>query len=177
VIETLLPLDQEVQAHDGRWYSMRIRPYRRADNKIDGAVLVLVDISERRQAMQAVAEARAHAEGIVDTVHESLVVLDADLRVVSAGRSFYRTFKVEPEQTEGRLFCELGDRQWDIPALRKMLKEILTDQITIEGFEVEHEFPAIGKKRMRLNARRMERMGSAPPLILLAMEEVRHVPC
>jgi two-component system CheB/CheR fusion protein len=176
VIETLLPLDQEVQAHDGRWYSMRIRPYRRADNKIDGAVLVLVDISERRQAMQAVAEARAHAEGIVDTVHEPLVVLDADLRVVSAGRSFYRTFKVEPEQTEGRLFCELGDRQWDIPALRKLLKEILTDQITIEGFEVEHEFPAIGKKRMRLNARRMERMGSAPPLILLAMEDVRHVP-
>jgi len=176
VIKTLLPLDQEVQAHDGRWYSMRVRPYRRADNKIDGAVLVLVDISERRQAMQAVAEARAHAEGIVDTVHEPLVVLDADLKVVSAGRNFYRTFKVEPEQTEGRLFCELGDRQWDIPALRKLLKEILTDQITIEGFEVEHEFPVIGKKRMRLNARRMERMEAAPPLILLAMEEVRHVP-
>ena len=143
---------------------------------IDGAVLVLVDISERLHAMQAVAEARDHAEGIVATVHEPLAVLDADLRVVSAGRSFYRTFNVEPEHTEGRPFCVLGDRQWDIPALRKLLEEILTDQITIEGFEVEHEFPVIGKKRMRLNARRMERTGAAPPLILLAMEEVRHVP-
>jgi two-component system CheB/CheR fusion protein len=175
VIKTLIPLEEAVQAHDGRWYSMRICPYRTGDNKIDGAVLVLVDITERQQAMQAVVETRTYVESIVDTVHESLVVLDADLRVVSAGRSFYRTFKVAPEETEGRLFCELGNHQWNIPALRKLLEEILTEHAAIEGFEVEHDFPGIGKKRMLLNARRMERPEGEPPLILLAMEDVRHV--
>ena len=109
---------------------------------------------------------------IIATVREPLIVLDGDLRIISVNDSFYRTFKVLPPETEGRLIFEVGNRQWDIPRLRILLEKILPSNQHFEDFEVEHDFPEIGRRTMLLNARVLKRGGEAEDLILLAIEDV-----
>ena len=109
---------------------------------------------------------------IIATVREPLIVLDGDLRVISVNDSFYRTFKVLPPETEGRLIFEVGNRQWDIPRLRILLENILPTNQHFEDFEVEHDFPEIGRRTMLLNARRLTREEGTKDLILLAIEDV-----
>jgi len=99
-------------------------------------------------------------------------VLDRDLRVIAASRSFYRTFAAEPQGTEGRLLFELGDGQWNIPGLRALLEDIIPKRRTVEAYEVEHEFPAIGRRVMLLNARRVFNEDGSASAILLAIEDV-----
>jgi PAS domain S-box-containing protein len=111
-------------------------------------------------------------QNIVETVREPLVVLDSDLRVMGASRSFYQTFNVTPEETEGRLIYELGDRQWDIPALRTLLEEILPARSQFNGFEVVHEFPRVGRRVILLNARQIVTEESNSTMILLAIEDI-----
>ena len=105
--------------------------------------------------MTTAAQRRSLEEAIVDTVREPLIVLDDALRVVVASRSFYRAFEVTPQETEGRTLYELGNGQWNIPALRKLLDEIIPHHTTIEEYEVEHDFPTIGRRTMLLNARKV----------------------
>lgn len=112
-----------------------------------------------------------NADSIVDTVREPLLVLSADLRVRKANRSFYRTFKVTPEETVGKLIYDLGNQQWDIPWLRKLLEEVLAQDTAFDDFEVDHVFPAIGRKLMLLNARRICRQDNQTEFILLAIED------
>jgi PAS domain S-box-containing protein len=109
---------------------------------------------------------------IIATVREPLIVLDDDLRIISVNDSFYRTFKVPPPETEGRLIFEVGNRQWDIPRLRILLENILPSNQHFEDFEVEHDFPEIGHRTMLLNARRLSRREGTKDLILLAIEDV-----
>ncbi len=111
-------------------------------------------------------------ENILGSVREPLVVLDSELKVVKANHSFYRTFKVEPRGTEGMLIYDLGNRQWDIPKLRKLLEDILPRSSVFNDFEVEHDFKSIGRKIMHLNARRIYTKANQTPLILLAIEDV-----
>jgi PAS domain S-box-containing protein len=111
-------------------------------------------------------------ESLMDTVREALLVLNADLRVRRANRSFFRTFNVAPKETEGRLVYELGNGQWDIPALRRLLEEILPQNTTFNDFEVVHDFPSIGHRVMLLNARRIYREGNDTELMLLAIEDI-----
>ncbi|WP_283743487.1 PAS domain-containing protein [Sideroxydans sp. CL21] len=134
--------------------------------------IAITDITERVQAETAVTEAREFAESIVDTVREPLIVLDDALKVVSVSRSFYQKFHVAPEDTVGRQIYELGQHQWDIPKLREMLETILPHNRVLEDFEVVHDFPGIGKRRMLLNARRLVCKTGGTQLILLAMEDV-----
>ena len=107
---------------------------------------------------------------IVDTVREPLLVLDGDLCVQSANRSFYRTFRVSPQETEGRLLYGLGNGQWNISGLRTLLEEILPDDNAFDDLEIEHDFPDIGRKVMLINARRLGQDGAER--ILLAIEDV-----
>ena len=109
-----------------------------------GVVLIFRDITERRRAEQLIESAREYAESIVATVREPLLILDPELHVRSANRSFYETFKVEPAETEGRSIYDLGNGQWNIPALRTLLEEILPLHISFDDFEVEHDFNHIG---------------------------------
>ena len=111
------------------------------------------------------------ADAIVDTVREPMLVLSADLRVRRANRSFYRTFRVTREETVGRLVYDLGNQQWDIPWLRKLLEEVLPKDTAFDDFEVEHDFPDIGKKFMLLNARRIYGKDNQTEFILLAIED------
>src|SRR5208337_3471969 len=111
-------------------------------------------------------------EDIVETVREPLIVLDSDLRVVSANRSFYNAFKVTPEETIGNLIYDLGNRQWDIPKLRTLLEEILPKDNKFDDYEVEHVFSGIGQKLMLLNARRITEKETGSHVILLAIEDI-----
>ena len=94
-------------------------------------------------------------DNIMGSIREPLVVLDSDLKVVKANYSFYQTFSMKPDQTEGMLIYDLGNRQWNIQALRELLEDILPQNSTFHDFEVEHEFETIGRKIMHLNAKRM----------------------
>jgi transcriptional regulator with GAF, ATPase, and Fis domain len=111
-------------------------------------------------------------ENILGSIREPLIVLDPDLKVIRANASFYRSFSVKPEQTEGVLIYDLGNRQWDIPKLRELLEDILPRNSVFNDFEVEHIFENIGPKIMHLNARRINRDGNQTELILLAIEDV-----
>jgi len=133
--------------------------------KVDGLKI------NRKEMEEPIKVERTYAENIVATVREPLVLLDKEMRVISASRSFFKTFKVTPEETKGKRLYELGNRQWDIPKLRKLLEEILPKSATFNDFEVTHEFKTIGKKTMLLNARRIYGEGNNIQMILLAIED------
>jgi PAS domain S-box-containing protein len=126
----------------------------------------------RKRAERAVQEAPEYAESIVETVREPLVVLDTDLRVISVNHSFCRTFNVAPEDAEGKLIYDLGNRQWNISKLRVLLEEIIPKNNQFQNFEVEHEFPTIGHRTMLLNARQIYSKGVGAQMVLLAIEDI-----
>ena len=127
--------------------------------------------NQRKWGDRDIRAALKYAENIIATVPLSFLILNAGLRVISANRYFYDTFKVTPEETVGQLVYDLGNRQWDIPELRDLLEHILPEHTTIEEFEVEHDFPSIGRHVMLLNARRVYWSHDESPLILLVMED------
>ena len=172
VIRNVEECEREVRDRDGRWYSLRVRPYIGIDNKVDGAVVILVDISALKRTESEISGARDYAEAIIETIREPLIVLDEDQRVQTANRAFYEEFLVSPDETQSRLLYELGNHQWDIPKLRTLLREILPNNNQFHDFEVEHEFENIGHRTMLLNARRLEKHGKQAPLILLAIEDI-----
>ena len=138
------------------------------------AVLFLVrrNAAALQREFELTEKARAYAENIVDTVRQPLVVLDAELRVQSANRSFYQAFRVTPQETEGKPLYELGNGQWDIPALRPLLAEILPRHRSFQDFEVTEDFPDIGRRTMLLSARKLFRVGNNTESILLAIEDI-----
>ncbi len=117
-------------------------------------------------------DARALAQAIVDTVREPLLVLDGDLRVLAVSRSFYVTFQVNRQDVLGHLLYALGDGQWQIPALRTLLEKIIPERAAMDAFEVEHEFPVIGRRVMLLNARAVFYADHSQTTLLLAFEDV-----
>lgn len=125
-----------------------------------------------RSQFTNVADACALAQSIVDTVREPVVVLDKELRVIAASRSFYSAFNVSPKETQGKLLYVLGDGQWDIPTLRALLERIIPERGLMENYEVEHEFPGLGRRTMYLNARQVFYEEGAETTVLLGMEDV-----
>lgn len=172
VLDSLVPREKQVQITGNEWCLVRIVPYRTLDNVIEGVVLTLTDITGLKKIEEVGQEAREYAESIVDTIREPLIVLDGDLNVVSASRSFYQSFCVTPQETVGCYLYNLGDRQWDIPRLRELLETILPQNTNFENFEMEHNFRVIGRRKMLLNARRIPGKTDKTRLILLAMEDV-----
>jgi len=128
--------------------------------------------NQLRQSEQAVEQIRDYLQNIIDTVREPLVVLDGDLQVISVGRSFYELFQLTPEETVGQQIYDLGDRQWDIPALRELLEDVLPNNATFDDFEMEHEFTNLGTRILLLNARQVHRPTNQSELILLAIEDI-----
>jgi two-component sensor histidine kinase len=122
--------------------------------------------------LQGIEDAQTLAEAIVDTIHEPFIVLDAQFRVLAASRSFYETFDVDPEHTIGSLLYGLGDGQWDIPALRVLMETIIPEQVAMDGFEVDHDFPGLGRRIMLLNARKVLYETSPDTTILLAFTDI-----
>jgi two-component system CheB/CheR fusion protein len=195
LLETILPqkttFDNYEVEHDFSEIGRRImllnaRQIQRVLGKNRIILLAIEDITARREIENGLEKARkelavikqfsdeasAFAENIINTVRESLIVLDQDLRVVSASRSFYEFFKVSIEETVGHLVYELGNRQWDIPKLRELLEDILPRKSTFNDYEVEHDFLSIGRRTMLLNARQIPSLPEKPKVILLAIEDI-----
>jgi diguanylate cyclase (GGDEF)-like protein/PAS domain S-box-containing protein len=135
-------------------------------------VFQVQDITDSKKAEIAIKDACEFAENIIGTIREPLLVLDSDLRIILANHSFSQVFKVTLEETTGQYIYDLGNRQWDIPKLRKLLEDILPMNAQFNDFEVEHEFPAIGRKIMLLNARKIYREPDKKKMILLAIEDI-----
>ncbi len=162
-------VEQDVQNSEGRWHRLRIRPYKLNEEHIEGAVLTLVDITEvKAEAIQA----RAYLEAIVGTMRDSMLVVDAEMKVKAANRAYFETFLASREATIGRDIRNLGNGQWNIPALLQQLRDILPRQTEIKAFQVEHDFPSIGRRTMQLNACPVLPDHGAASLILLAIEDI-----
>jgi formate hydrogenlyase transcriptional activator len=138
----------------------------------EASELLQAQIAERKRVEESFEDARKYTESIVETIREPLIVLTPDLKVISANRSFYETFQVTPEETGGKFIFNVGNHQWDVPALRELLGEIIPQNTQFSNFEVDHAFPRIGRKRMLLNARRIYREGKGTDRILLAIEDI-----
>ena len=172
VLDHLRAVDREVQDRQGHWYALRIRPYKTGENRIDGVLMALLDIDLVKRSLEQVRQARDYAEAIVETISETLLVLDGETRVLAANAGFYKAFRTSPGETLGKLLFELGAGQWNIPRLRQLLIDLLPEDTRIENFAVEHDFPGLGHRHMVLNARQMHRAGAGTGMILLAIRDV-----
>lgn len=172
VLDSLQPIEREVRDLEGRWYAFSVLPYRTLENKIDGVVLALQDIHAVKFANELLTKSANFFRGIIDTVREPLLVLDHEQRVVAASQSFLRTFEVSLEQTVNRPLYELGNGQWNIPALRSLLERVLPEEQAVTDFEVDQDYESIGHKTMLLNARRLVQPDQLQPMILLAIEDI-----
>ena len=128
-----------------------------------------------RQRITNEMEAKELAENIMDAMRDPLLIMDAGLKILSANKSFYNTFEVRPDETVGKFIYDLGNRQWDIPKLRKLLEEIIPNNASFDGYVIEHDFPSIGRRIMILNARRIPRPPAKPRIILLAIEDITDI--
>jgi two-component system CheB/CheR fusion protein len=179
VLRTLVFQEREIQTLEARWYLMRIVPYRRSDDVIDGVVITFLDIHEQKTACEKIPElsrkfqnACRYAESIITTVREPFVVLDKSLQIVSANQSFYEFFKVSPRQAEGRRIYDFDDRQWNIPCFRQLLEQTIPQNHSLDGVHVEHDFASIGRRKMMGHACRIGGGADGEDLILLAFEDV-----
>ncbi len=172
VIDSVRASEREVEDKDGRWFSLRVRPYLTPDNRVDGAVLVLVDINDLKRSELAIASAHEYSENIIATMREPLLVLDPNLRVESVNGAFYRMFGTTPSETIGRFVYDLGNHQFDLPELRALLEEILPHSHTVDDYIVERDFERLGHRSMLLNARRMYSAAGSQGRIVVAIEDI-----
>ena len=171
VVTTLAYREEEVKVRGERWYQLRVLPYRTEENVIEGVVMIFMDIQEKKDALKASEAAREYAEAIVDTIREPLVILDGKLNVERANHAFYDAFRIRAEDVEGRSLYKLNDGAWDEPKLRKLLEESIRDRHFFSGFDLDQDFPGLGRRRFLLNTRRLAGQTEEEEKILLAMEE------
>ncbi|MEZ4711782.1 MAG: PAS domain-containing protein [Caldilineaceae bacterium] len=168
VLRRLAPIEREINAGGERWHLMRILPYRTVEDRIDGVVITFAEISAQKAAEQIQLQARKHAEDLIDSMPDPVLVLNTKLRVATANQTFYDYFQVTPAQSMGALVYELGNGQWNIPQLRQLLEDVLPANNSFSGYEVEHTFEAIGHKTLRLSGQRLDHM----QLIVLGMHDI-----
>jgi two-component system CheB/CheR fusion protein len=172
VIATSVTLWREVEADHGAWYNRRLLPYRGASNEIEGVVITFADISEMKAAEREIEAARAYSNSIVDAIRQPLVVLDHELRVVSASPSFYRSFAIKPGDAVGRQLPSLRDRCLDVEALRSFLDRIAAGHAVAEDYEIEIDLPPRGRRVLSVNARNIPAVPPQKQRTLLAIDDI-----
>jgi two-component system, chemotaxis family, CheB/CheR fusion protein len=172
VMENLVFREQEVEAKDGLTYLMRIMPYRTADNVIDGVVITFVDVSTHRQLEKVLRSAKNLAENIVEGMSQPVIILDAEMNVVQANRAFQDTFSMGGEEMKNQPLFSVAGGFWGIPELREGLGKVLPQDARLDGISIEHDFPGLGHRVLRMNARRILAEYPAGELILLVIEDV-----
>lgn len=168
VLEQLIPIEREVEDSSGRWYLMRIRPYRTMGDRIAGVVLTFVEITQRKHMEDALRRQKEFSEHIIETLPQPLLVLSDDFIVERANAAFYTHFNVRRDETQGRKIYDLGNGQWNIPSLRELLERVLPDNTVFNGYEVDHVFDGLGHRVMLLNGRKLRDMR----LILLGISDI-----
>jgi two-component system CheB/CheR fusion protein len=171
-IDSVRTTQIEAQDHDGHWYSVRIRPYRTLDNQITGATIVFIDIDLMKKSLEAASIARDYAESVVAAMRHPILVLDKDLRVVSASTAYLQTFQVSTHDTLGNLLYRLGNGQWGIPQLRSKLEDVIAKDVAFDNYLITHEFEKIGKRTVAVSGRRIPSGLATPPLVLMQIEDV-----
>jgi two-component system CheB/CheR fusion protein len=172
VLTSVAPLGHEIEAENGAWYVRRILPYRTQDNQVEGVVITFADISEMKAAEREIQAARAYSDSIINTIREPLVVLDDQLRVVSANRSFYRTFALKQGESVGKpLGSAIGDGS-GAAGLRGFLERVQIEPSQVEDYEIEVELPVLGQRFLLLNARKLHEDPLGERKILLAIDDV-----
>jgi two-component system CheB/CheR fusion protein len=169
VLDSLIPFEREIHLGGDSWILARIQPYRTLDNMIDGVVLTFTDITLRLKAI-VTQEALSLAESIVHTIREPFVALDGELKVIFASESFYTQFQLTQQDSVNQSIYQLGNRQWDSPALHELLDGVLSRNQTVEGYLLEYDFPVIGHHKLQLNTRRIVSKAGVLQMILLSME-------
>ena len=161
-METLKSFEEDVRADDGRCFSLRVKPYRTRDNRIEGAVASFIDMSALKSSQDEITSARDYAEAIVATVRNPLIVLTNDFRIASANPAFFEMFKLRPAGVIGKNFFEIEDGQWDVPRLRELVESLLPELGHVDDFEVTHDFPTIGRRIVLINPRRIPGQDDRP---------------
>ncbi len=172
VIATSVSLWREVEADDGAWYNRRLLPYRTADNDVQGVVITFADISEMKAVEQEIEAARAYSNSIVDAIRQPLVVLDHELRIVSASPSFYRSFAIMPGSAVGEQMPNLRDRCFDVRSLRSFLDRIAAGRDVADDYEIEIDLPPRGRRILLLNARKIPATPPVKQRTLLAIDDI-----
>jgi two-component system, chemotaxis family, CheB/CheR fusion protein len=172
VIANLSVKDLEARDKQGAWYRLQIRPYQTADNRVDGAVIALTDITNLKRGADELRIAHDDATRIIETIPTSILVISSDLRVQEANDAFYQMFQVDYSETERRLISDLCDGHWNIPSLIERLKTVLNEGTSFHDFELEEDFPKIGVKYMLLQAAATRLTGAGTNTALLAIEDL-----
>jgi two-component system CheB/CheR fusion protein len=172
VLDKLSRKELEIRSKNGESYVMRIVPYRSGENVIEGVVISFLDVSAFENVKTLGRSLRKFFEFIMAELREPVVIMDEKFIVFAVNQSFYRVFKTTPQKTLERQLFELDNRQWDIPELRQFLEDIIPLDKHFEDYEVEAEFPRLGRRKMSLNGRRVEAGGEYPPMILLRFRDI-----
>ncbi len=171
-IDTVRLQQRDVQDKNGHWFSLRAHPYMTLDNKIDGVVLMLVDIDVLKRHDQEITALNDYAQAILRAARDPFVVLRTDHRINTANPAFYKRFGLTPAQTQGQSLFEISQGAWDIPQLRKLLADAANSSTPFDDFEVTHDFPGQGRLTMLLNACPLDNNEATPGRILLAMKDI-----
>ncbi len=169
VIETLATKEIEVEDREGRWFLLRVKPYRTVDNRIDGVVLVLIDIDQIRRTQQELKEAHEFARSVIENAQVPLVVLDSELRIRTANRAFLALSKQPIEKVEGHHFHEAAGEEWNLSRILPTITQLLEHPSEMGGFAIEHEYDQ-GRRTLLINAQAIRPEGK--PGVVLAMEDI-----
>ncbi len=172
VIENVQPQHQEIEDEERRFHTLWVRPYKTWDNKIDGAVMTLIDIDDVKKGKRELEQSLSYAQGILGTMREPLLVLDKHLRIKSANAAFYRMFGTVAKDTEGIFLYELKNHRWDTAQLREVLEKILPKKASFQDLEITFKFPDSASKVMLFNGQRLLQSEGSEELILLAMQDI-----
>ncbi len=170
VIDSVNPREVILQDNDGHWLAARIRPYKTMENKIDGAIITFIDIDEMKRGNELATEARDFSEAVISAMRHPLLVLDKDMRVVSASAAYYELFKVIPKDTVGNLLYHLGNGQWGVPKLRAALEDVVKKNAFFDDFKLEHKFEHVGLQKVSISGRLIATGDKRPRLVLMQIE-------
>jgi len=169
-IEQIRPMQVELKDTNDHWYSMRVHPYRTSDNQLDGAVIAFLDVNEIKVNLEKATAALDYADSIISAVHHPLLILDKNLKVISASQSYFDVFKVTEKETIGNLLYHLGNGEWAIPKLREQLEDVVKNGKAFDNFNVEHLFENIGSTRVNVFGRKITRTHPEDSLVLMQIE-------
>ncbi len=173
VLERLIPKDLQVRTSEGKWFQLRIMPYRTLNNFINGLVLTFVDVTQMKTLEENLNQVQRYTETMLETVQENLVVLDNSLKIIATSRYFLKNHHQNLETARGRTFFELAGGRWDIPELRKMVNNVLNGNMAVENEWLEHTFGKNDKHSFRVSIKNVENnAGKEPGMILLALHEI-----